>query len=157
MIHGAQHWPQIPQMVRMVLIFTTIISWGQHYQLCQSSTAVSFNRSRFRWQICGFQYWSFVQVNVRSLPMRRIKSINVLHNLFFAACEIQFRTGGQQRSCWADKYPISGLDAILTYYYSFVLVHCQDIIESSFWLDDRSFLTNFIDVGLTASLFLCTH
>ena len=72
---------------------------------------------------------------------------------FFAACEIQFRTGGQQRSCWADKYPISGLDAILTYYYSFVLVHCQDIIESSFWLDDRSFLTNFIDVGLTASLF----
>ena len=77
---------------------------------------------------------------------------NVLHNLFFAACEIQFRTGGQ-RSCWADKYPISGLDAILTYYYSFVLVHCQDIIESSFWLDDRSFLTNFIDVGLTASLF----
>ena len=46
MIHGAQHWPQIPQMVRMVLIFTTIISWGQHYQLCQSSTAVSFNRSR---------------------------------------------------------------------------------------------------------------
>ena len=84
--------------------------------------------------------------------MRCIKSINVLHNLFFAACEIQFRTSGQ-RSCWADKYPISGLDAILTYYYSFVLVHCQDIIESSFWLDDRSFLTNFIDVGLTASLF----
>ena len=86
------------------------------------------------------------------MPTHRIKSINVLHNLFFAACEIQFRTGGQQRSCWADKYPISGLDAILTYYYSFVLVHCQDIIESSFWLDDRSFLTKSIDVGLDTIL-----
>ena len=85
------------------------------------------------------------------MPTRRIKSINVLHNLFFAACEIQFRTGGQ-RSCWADKYPISGLDAILTYYYSFVLVHCQDIIESSFWLDDTNFLTKSIDVGLDTIL-----
>ena len=84
MIHGAQHWPQIPQMVRMVRIFTTIISWGQHYQLCQSSTAVSFNRSRFRWQMCGFQYWSFVQVNVRSLPTRRIKGIIMFCTICFS-------------------------------------------------------------------------